>query len=57
MHGDNWRLCYKALLVLEYLVKQGPIVSVWRQKLPSRTCPRLHRKMLPEVAHSMSCVN
>jgi len=24
--GENWRLCYKALLVIEYLCKQGPLV-------------------------------
>lgn len=27
--GDNWRLCYKALLVIEFLCKQGPLVSIW----------------------------
>jgi hypothetical protein len=26
MAGENWRLCYKALLLLEFLVKQGPLV-------------------------------
>lgn len=25
---ENWRLCYKALLLLEYLCKQGPYVSL-----------------------------
>lgn len=25
---DNWRLVYKALLLLEYLCKQGPMVGV-----------------------------
>lgn len=25
-HGENWRRCYKALLVCEYLVKHGPMV-------------------------------
>lgn len=24
MQGENWRMCYKALLLLEFLVKQGP---------------------------------
>ena len=24
--GENWRLCYKALLVIEYLCKHGPLV-------------------------------
>ena len=26
--GENWRMCYKALLVLEYLCKQGPLVRM-----------------------------
>ena len=25
---ENWRLCYKALLLLEFLCKQGPLVGV-----------------------------
>jgi hypothetical protein len=26
---ENWRLVYKALLLLEYMVKHGPMVSLW----------------------------
>lgn len=33
--GENWRLCYKALLLLDFLCKQGPRVSV---ALPGCTC-------------------
>lgn len=25
--GENWRLVYKSLLLLEYMVKHGPLVS------------------------------
>lgn len=27
MRDENWRLCYKALLLLEFLVKHGPWVG------------------------------
>ena len=30
--GENWRMCYKALLVLEYLCKQGPLVGHTRKR-------------------------
>lgn len=30
MRDENWRLCYKALLLLEFLVKQGPLVRTGR---------------------------
>lgn len=29
MRDENWRLCYKALLLVEYMVKHGPWVRVF----------------------------
>ena len=26
--GENWRLAYKSLLLMEYMAKHGPLVSV-----------------------------
>lgn len=39
---ENWRLVYKALLLLEYMVKHGPMVRPSRQQhtpgTAARTC-------------------
>ena len=35
---ENWRLVYKALLLLEYMVKHGPMVSLLGTAEATRAC-------------------
>jgi hypothetical protein len=52
--GENWRLAYKSLLLMEYMAKHGPLVSVGVVNLLARAggraaAPRQRRPVLREL--------
>ena len=57
MRDENWRLCYKALLLLEFLVKHGPLVGsqqCMRQGPGQRVdCSTRH----PNCMHMAACMH